>query len=92
MTSILRYREVEAGEAVKGGTKLRILPVGDSITVGFLSDSNGGDGDGYRGRLEDDLSGKSLASVLGRPLTIYQVMKWYLLALNHPVRWTTDTT
>ncbi|KEY72378.1 hypothetical protein S7711_01052 [Stachybotrys chartarum IBT 7711] len=57
MTSVLRYREVEAGEAVKSGTKLRLLPVGDSITVGFLSDSDGGDGDGYRRRLEDDLSG-----------------------------------
>ncbi|KAL4861685.1 SGNH hydrolase-type esterase domain-containing protein [Aspergillus spectabilis] len=46
----------EPGIAVKPGTKLRILCVGDSITVGFLSDRNGGDGDGYRRRLRDNLS------------------------------------
>ncbi|KAH7313967.1 hypothetical protein B0I35DRAFT_452195 [Stachybotrys elegans] len=33
-----------------------ILPVGDSITVGFLRESNGGDGDGYRRKLRDNLS------------------------------------
>ncbi|KAL4941314.1 SGNH hydrolase-type esterase domain-containing protein, partial [Aspergillus oleicola] len=46
----------ELGTAVKSGTKLRILCVGDSITVGFLSDQNGGDGNGYRLRLRQDLS------------------------------------
>ncbi|KAH7303224.1 hypothetical protein B0I35DRAFT_498648 [Stachybotrys elegans] len=55
--STLHFRETEPGMSVKEGTKLRILPVGDSITVGFLSDRNGGDGNGYRGRLRDDLSG-----------------------------------
>lgn len=56
--SVLQYRETEPGKSVKEGTKLRILPVGDSITVGFLSDRNGGDGNGYRGQLKDDLSGE----------------------------------
>ncbi|KAL0929864.1 uncharacterized protein CTRU02_215073 [Colletotrichum truncatum] len=55
--SVLQYRETERGKSVKEGTKLRILPVGDSITVGFLSDRNGGDGNGYRGQLKNDLSG-----------------------------------
>lgn len=50
---VLRYKETEAGKEVDGGTKLRILPVGDSITVGFPSD---GDGDGYRRQLRDNLS------------------------------------
>jgi hypothetical protein len=40
--------------------KLRILGVGDSITVGY---PNGGDGDGYRSRLKELLSGKQ-ASIL----------------------------
>lgn len=56
---VLKYKEIEAGESVKKGTKLRILPVGDSITVGYLSDRNGGDGNGYRGQLKKDLSGRS---------------------------------
>ncbi|KAG5808825.1 hypothetical protein H9Q71_006708 [Fusarium xylarioides] len=54
---ILKYKETEPGEAVKKGTELRILPVGDSITVGYLSDRKGGDGNGYRGQLKKDLSG-----------------------------------
>ncbi|KAK7955848.1 carbohydrate esterase family 3 protein [Apiospora aurea] len=33
-TNILRYKETKPGEPVKKGTKLRILPVGDSITAG----------------------------------------------------------
>lgn len=36
------------------GTKLRILPVGDSITVGWLGDVH----NGYRKQLRSDLSGK----------------------------------
>ncbi|ETS03411.1 SGNH hydrolase [Trichoderma reesei RUT C-30] len=38
------------------GTELRILPVGDSITYGFLSDQDGGDGNGYRLQLRQHLS------------------------------------
>lgn len=53
---VLSYKKMEAGKEVDGGTKLRILPVGDSITVGFPSD---GDGDGYRRQLRDNLSGKA---------------------------------
>ncbi|GKT51238.1 uncharacterized protein ColSpa_11419 [Colletotrichum spaethianum] len=57
-STTLRYKGTESGKEVKPGTKLRILGVGDSITVGFLSDRNGGDGNGYRHQLRDDLSGK----------------------------------
>ncbi|KAF6833212.1 hypothetical protein CPLU01_05731 [Colletotrichum plurivorum] len=52
----LRYKGTKGGKEVKPGTKLRILGVGDSITVGFLSDRNGGDGNGYRRQLKSDLS------------------------------------
>ncbi|KAI3392227.1 hypothetical protein diail_5982 [Diaporthe ilicicola] len=55
-TGVLRYKGSKPGKAVKPGTELRILCVGDSITVGFLSDQDGGDGNGYRLRLRDNLS------------------------------------
>ncbi|PNP41723.1 hypothetical protein TGAMA5MH_06316 [Trichoderma gamsii] len=53
---ILHYGNSAPGVRVKPGTELRILCVGDSITVGFLSDKNGGDGNGYRLELRNDLS------------------------------------
>jgi hypothetical protein len=37
--------------------KLRILCLGDSITVGYLSDHDDGDGNGYRLELRDKLQG-----------------------------------
>ncbi|KAK1523960.1 uncharacterized protein CCOS01_09047 [Colletotrichum costaricense] len=52
----LTFKGVAPGQAVKPGTKLRILGVGDSITVGFLSERDGGDGNGYRLKLQQDLS------------------------------------
>ncbi|KAK2608511.1 hypothetical protein QQS21_002973 [Conoideocrella luteorostrata] len=52
---ILHYTNSKPGQKVKPGTELRILGVGESITVGFLSDRNGGDGNGYRLKLRDDL-------------------------------------
>ncbi|KAI9170782.1 hypothetical protein HJFPF1_00255 [Paramyrothecium foliicola] len=52
----LRTQGIAPGRAVKKGTKLRILGVGDSITVGFLSDRDGGDGNGYRLKLQENLS------------------------------------
>ncbi|CCF38214.1 GDSL-like Lipase/Acylhydrolase [Colletotrichum higginsianum] len=52
----LRFKGSKPGQAIKPGTTLRILCVGDSITVGFLSDMDGGDGNGYRLKLLDDLS------------------------------------
>lgn len=55
-TGSLRYKGTRPGKAVKPGTELRVLCVGDSITVGFLSDQDGGDGNGYRLRLLDNLS------------------------------------
>ncbi|KAG5993886.1 hypothetical protein E4U43_003370 [Claviceps pusilla] len=41
--------------AIKLGIELRILCVGDSITQGFLSETDGGDGNGFRLRLRDKL-------------------------------------
>lgn len=55
---ILKYKRTPPGKQIKKGVELRILPVGDSITVGFLSDRDGGDGNGYRGKLQSDLSSK----------------------------------
>lgn len=58
-TQVVRYKGTKPGRAVKPGTELRVLCVGDSITVGFLSDQDGGDGNGYRLRLLGDLSRKN---------------------------------
>ncbi|KAL6856682.1 carbohydrate esterase family 3 protein [Trichoderma novae-zelandiae] len=52
----LRLINTAPGKPIKPGTELRILTVGDSITYGFLSDQDGGDGNGYRLRLRQDLS------------------------------------
>ncbi|KAM0450485.1 hypothetical protein ACHAO4_006461 [Trichoderma viride] len=52
----LIFKNTPPGKAIKPGTELRILPVGDSITYGFLSGQDGGDGNGYRLRLREDLS------------------------------------
>ncbi|KAL7816651.1 carbohydrate esterase family 3 protein [Trichoderma gracile] len=52
----LRLVNTAPGKAIKPETELRILPVGDSITYGFLSDQDGGDGNGYRLRLRQHLS------------------------------------
>lgn len=54
----LQYGNAPAGQPVKPGTTLRILPVGDSITVGHLSS----DGNGYREKLKNDLSGRKYDS------------------------------
>lgn len=45
---------VQDGALVKEGVELRILPVGDSITVGFESSQL----NGYRLELQDKLSGE----------------------------------
>lgn len=57
--SVLHYQDTEKGKSVSPGTELRILGIGDSITVGFLADHNAGE-DGYRLRLRDNLSGKKI--------------------------------
>jgi hypothetical protein len=57
--SPLIFKNTPPGKAIKPGTELRILPFGDSITYGFLSDQDGGDGNGYRLRLRENLSSKS---------------------------------
>lgn len=49
----LLWGNAEPGKEIKGSKKLRILTVGDSITVGFPND---GDGNGYRETLRNDLS------------------------------------
>lgn len=54
----MKYSGLRSGHSIKNGTKLRILPVGDSITVGFKSDWDGGDGNGYLERLRENLSGE----------------------------------
>ena len=46
-------------ENVGGGTKLRVLPLGDSITVGVQSS----DGNGYRLGLQQNLAGSKLQFV-----------------------------
>jgi hypothetical protein len=58
VADVLQFTNVTAGNPVKPGTELRILCVGDSITVGYRSDKDGGDGNGYRLRLFDDLYSK----------------------------------
>lgn len=50
------FKGTPPGKVVQDGVKLRILSVGDSITVGF---GRGTDGNGYRKRLGHDLRGKS---------------------------------
>ncbi|EGX89576.1 lipolytic protein G-D-S-L family [Cordyceps militaris CM01] len=56
---VLHFKGTPAGNQIENGRELRILPVGDSITVGYGSDE-GGDGDGYRRKLRDDLSGNKV--------------------------------
>ncbi|KAJ9353600.1 CAZyme family CE3 [Paecilomyces variotii] len=46
---------------IGGGTPLRILPLGDSITFGYRSS----DGNGYRWRLEQDLSRGNRVNMIG---------------------------
>ncbi|KAH8710509.1 putative endoglucanase X [Beauveria bassiana] len=55
MDTVMDFRNTPPGRKIESGVELRILPVGDSITVGFGSEF-GGDGDGYRRQLRDDLS------------------------------------
>ena len=55
---VLQLAGAAVGQEIASGTALRILSVGDSITVGFLSDRDGGDGNGYRLQLRNDLSRK----------------------------------
>lgn len=58
-TAYLSYEGSKPGKSVKAGTELRILCVGDSITFGRQKADGGGDGNGYRLRLKDDLSSKT---------------------------------
>lgn len=60
---VLQYKATAPGKRVQSGKKLRILTIGDSITVGFKSDEKGGDGNGYRLKLRNDLSGKFSLSI-----------------------------
>ncbi|KAL6885245.1 carbohydrate esterase family 3 protein [Trichoderma longibrachiatum] len=53
---VLHYKNTQPGRRIKGGIDLKILGVGDSITAGFLSDLDGGDGNGYQLQLRNDLS------------------------------------
>lgn len=51
----LSFKGTPRHTVVQGGVKLRILPVGASITVGY---ERGEEGDGYRERLRNNLSCK----------------------------------
>lgn len=62
--SVLENTNVSPGQAVKPGTELRVLCVGDSITVGYRSDTDGGDGNGYRLEFFNDLSSKTMALLI----------------------------
>ncbi len=53
-TMLLQFRNTPSHKTVGNGTALRILPLGDSITVGLLSDADGGNG--YRRQLQRNLS------------------------------------
>jgi hypothetical protein len=59
VADVLQFKNTTSGQTVKSGIELRILCVGDSITVGFRSDKDGGDGNGYRLQLRDDLYSKN---------------------------------
>ena len=65
---VLQFTGASPRRAVKPGTELRILCVGDSITVGFLSE----DGNGYRLKLRDDSSSKNCPLSLCVPQSINQ--------------------
>lgn len=56
---VLNYTDTGLDNAPKLEVPLRILCVGDSITEGWGSDANGGDGNGYRLSLAKHLSRKS---------------------------------
>lgn len=56
---------VRPGQAIAPGIELRILPLGDSITYGWLS----GDGNGYRLELLKRLNGEIAMSGLARAMT-----------------------
>ncbi|EXA38473.1 hypothetical protein NW761_007141 [Fusarium oxysporum] len=55
--NFLSFKSIPPGEVVQDGVKLRVLSVGDSITVGY---GKGTDGNGYRKRLGKDLSGNEV--------------------------------
>lgn len=55
---ILQLSARSSGKAIADGTDLRILTVGDSITAGYLSNLDGGDSNGYRLQLRNNLSRK----------------------------------
>lgn len=58
-TTYLTHQGAKTGELIQNGVKLRILPVGDSITYGRHEAGDGGDGNGYRGRLKEHLTRKT---------------------------------
>lgn len=61
---VLNYTKVDSDDSWKLQVPLRILCVGDSITEGWGSDANGGDGNGYRLSLAKHLSRKLLFDYL----------------------------
>lgn len=65
----------KGSDVVMPGTELRVLFAGDSITLGTLSDSDGGDGNGFRLRFRDGLRSKYLPPLIMAPNRQVTVMK-----------------
>ena len=83
---------VDSGVAISPDAELRILCIGDSITVGAGSSHK----DGYREQLREHLSGELLMAGsrclrLRLKLTFAQEMKSSLLATSAEGTWTTAT-
>jgi hypothetical protein len=69
---VLNYTKVDSDDSWKLEVPLRILCVGDSITEGWGSDVDGGDGNGYR---------LSLAKHLSRKLLFNYLVCYYLMGM-----------
>lgn len=90
---VLHFKGTNPGRSVKPDTELRILCVGDSITVGFLSDKNGGDGNGYRLKLRNDLFSKRVTGSLfacWHGANRSQMTRWYSPVRNLMAQWMMD--
>ncbi|KAL8830972.1 MAG: hypothetical protein Q9170_005496 [Blastenia crenularia] len=65
LSSTEQAKKIQRREDVTGGTALRIMPLGDSITWGVGQDDT--DGNAYRGQLFDRLSGSTLTFIGSNP-------------------------
>jgi hypothetical protein len=83
LPGLLPFAGASQGRPVAGGKDLRILTVGDSVTVGYLSNKDGGDGNGYRLKLRDDLPCTPPQANLGSSVLtcLDQITMWSMLVL-----------